>query len=312
MYVGVSLVANSTPFRNWLINTHASLEAENQSRLSLALGPRGSRKSWSSVSLGDILRGDKFKIKRDVVFFDSWRFMDRIQTARKSQFLVLDDFGKGLDSRQFGRTANILVSQYLETSRPKNLWLYLSTPHKILVDVRVRILADDQLMFDKVPKKVPYGVCHWFLPKPDRYGKHTDPFLSQLKINNIIIDPVRISCPPMDKAEKYEELRSAAVDRQTEEIREFMEGRAHLLNLAQVKVALRLSSEDILRMASLDLLKLWREGQVPKVTLSEVEKLQNGLDLRSRDRVVLLNPRSTKIFPGRAVELKGGWSLGVF
>jgi DNA-binding Xre family transcriptional regulator len=303
-------------FESWLHGTHGNLEKNNQSRISLALGPRGSGKSWSGLRLGLTLNGDSFSVKKNVCFFDAWSFADRINTARKGDFLMLDDFGRGLDSREFGKASNIMVSQYLETSRPRNLWLYVSTPSKIFIDVRVRALCDDLVIFSKVNKKTNCAICEWLQPSFDKYGKHTDPFLSSLELRSkegryYENESVAIACPPLEIAEEYEALRGEAVARQEAELKEYFSNRGHLLTLPQVGTALRMSAQDLMTMVALNLVKLWREDKVPKIPQTELERLVSELDLRPREIVCLVNPKDAEYFPGKVAKLEHGWSLGV-
>ena len=308
-----------TGFNAWLHETYEALEPNNQSRLSLALGPRGSGKSWSSLTLGRLLLGDKFKVEKHVCFFDGWDFAEKIQHAQKGDFMVLDDFGRGLDSREFGKASNIMISQYLETSRPKNLWLYISTPHKTFIDVRVRALCDDQLMFSErkeYEKKNNLSRCEWFFPVQDKFGTKTNPFFKKPSFieegHDIITDSITIPCPPSELTEVYERLRSEAVARQEVELREYFQNKGHLLNLTQVRVALRISPEDLMTMVSLNLIKLWREDKVPKVPQAEMERLSSELELRPGEVVKLLTPKMSAAFPGKIVKLGHDWALGVF
>ena len=141
------------PFKTWMKQTHNSLVKENQGRVSLFVGRKGAGKSLSTISLADGLLDGKFDVKKSISYFEPWKFVSLLETAKGGDVLILDDAGLAIGAREWNTRSNIYLSHIFQTCRTTNTWILISTPDLSFIDKNLRTLLDDYIIVKGYDRK---------------------------------------------------------------------------------------------------------------------------------------------------------------
>ena len=112
---------------------------KNKNFLCFISGQTGSGKSWSSLSIGELV-DPNFSISR--VVFDGVSLMDLINsgTLSKGSVIVFEEAGVGLGNRNWQSITNKMLNFLVQTFRHKNFVLIMNSPFMDFVDSATRKL----------------------------------------------------------------------------------------------------------------------------------------------------------------------------
>lgn len=124
----------------WMVNR---IKTQNKNNLISIVGKTGSGKTYSAISICEIMSkmdGVPFNIEH--VVFSLRELMDLInsETLRKGSKIVFDEPQVSISAREFQSQANKVFNYLLSTFRHKNLSLFFCTPFETLLDKNTRRL----------------------------------------------------------------------------------------------------------------------------------------------------------------------------
>ena len=140
---------------SWINYIHNRIK-NNKNFLATLTGKTGSGKSWSALSMGEMLDKD-FNIKR--IIFKAEDLMDLINNGnlKRGSVIIWDEAGIDLSNRNWQSNINKMLNFLLQTFRHKNFILILTVPYQDFLDASSRKLfhADiETVSIDKREKRV--------------------------------------------------------------------------------------------------------------------------------------------------------------
>ena len=150
---------------------------ENKNFMAIISGATGSGKSWSALSIGQLL-DPEFDVSR--VIFRGTDLLKLINSGKlkKGSVIVWDEAGIDLSNRSWQSATNKLLNFLLQTFRHKNIILLFTTPYSDFVDKLTRRLFHAEFKtisidFDKNTTKIKPLLIQYNA----RYGKFYYKFL---------------------------------------------------------------------------------------------------------------------------------------
>jgi hypothetical protein len=253
----------------------------NQARISLFCGggKRGSGKSWGGLAVATTVFPEFSPVKH-MAYFDGWSYLDLMDRCSPGDVTILDDFGVGMDSREWGKTKNILLTQIFETCRTDNVWAIVTVPDPSWIDKRMRLLADDYVVFQGVNYKNNTSSAKWFQERGDWFdpGKiWHNPLKVMVNGRAVVISSVKFPKPPKRITDEYEELRAGALVKLKEKARLVRDGASRSVTVEQAAKLLRLTTpQDLYDMIRDNRLEVDASSRGLKIHLSTVRKLWNS------------------------------------
>jgi len=126
----------------------------NKNFLVILTGPTGSGKSWSALSMGELIDED-FNISR--VVFSGTELMKLINSdeLKSGSVVVWDEAGVNLSNRNWQSGINKMMNLLLQTFRHRNIILIFTVPYQDFIDAATRKLfhADFQTVSINKAKK---------------------------------------------------------------------------------------------------------------------------------------------------------------
>lgn len=116
---------------------------KNQNNLVGIIGKTGSGKTWSAISICEIMsKMDNVVFGVDNIVFDLVELMDLINSGKltKGSKIVFDEPQVSISAREYQSEANKVFNYLLSTFRHKNLSLFFCTPYESLLDKNTRRL----------------------------------------------------------------------------------------------------------------------------------------------------------------------------
>lgn len=112
---------------------------KNKNFLVTLTGPTGSGKSWSALSMGELL-DEEFNVDR--VVFSGTELMKLINggTLKSGSVIIWDEAGVNLSNRNWQSAINKMMNFLLQTFRHKNFILIFTVPYHDFVDASTRKL----------------------------------------------------------------------------------------------------------------------------------------------------------------------------
>jgi len=122
-------------------NVRYRLLKQNKNWLAIVCGDTGSGKSYSALSLADLIVSRGITVKRNVVF-NPVQFLQKLtdKSLKKGDILIFDEAGVGMSSREWYSTQNKLMGSVLQTFRNMNVGVIFTTPNLSFIDVQARKL----------------------------------------------------------------------------------------------------------------------------------------------------------------------------
>jgi hypothetical protein len=132
--------------------------ASNKNFLGFTSGGTGSGKSWSNLSIAQMLNPN-FTTK-DVIFRGK-DLMKRILSGevKKGMPIVFDEAGIDLSNRAWQSATNRLLNALLQTFRHKNIVLLMNSPYMDFVDASTRKLFHAEFQMIGIDKEQKKGIC---------------------------------------------------------------------------------------------------------------------------------------------------------
>ena len=150
---------------------------ENKNFMAIISGATGSGKSWSALSIGQLL-DPEFDVSR--VIFRGTDLLKLINSGKlkKGSVILWDEAGVDLSNRSWQSATNKLLNFLLQTFRHKNIILLFTTPYSDFVDKLTRRLFHAEFKtisidFDKNTTKIKPLLIQYNA----RYGKFYYKFL---------------------------------------------------------------------------------------------------------------------------------------
>ena len=111
----------------------------NKNFLAILTGPTGSGKSWTALSIGELL-DDNFNIGR--VVFSGTELMKLINSneLKSGSVVIWDEAGVNLSNRNWQSGINKMMNLLLQTFRHRNIILIFTVPYQDFVDAATRKL----------------------------------------------------------------------------------------------------------------------------------------------------------------------------
>ncbi|MCD4759352.1 AAA family ATPase [archaeon] len=182
----------------------------NKNFLVFTGGPTGVGKSWSNLSIAQMLN-PKFTVK-DCVFRGK-DLMRRINSGqiKSGMPLVFDEAGIDLSNRSWQSTTNRLLNALLQTFRHKRIVLLMNSPYMDFVDASTRKLFHAEFQILGVNKETQTAICK---PQLLQFNARMSKFYYHyLKIiNNKKMIPVKrwnIPKPSDGLVKEYEKKKTA-------------------------------------------------------------------------------------------------------
>ena len=202
--------------------------ANNKNFLATITGPTGSGKSWSALSMAELL-DKEFSVDR--VIFKGRELMKLINEGnlKPGSVIVWDEAGIDLSNRNWQSVTNKMLNALLQTFRHKNFILFFTVPYHDFVDASSRKLFHADFETQKInknqevvvikPKLLQYNsnLCKW-------YRKYL-----KVQVNHSIVKIRRWAVPkPSDalikayeeKKNKFTKNLNMDIDRQLEKLEE--------------------------------------------------------------------------------------------
>lgn len=143
----------------------------NQNYMALVCGPTGSGKSYAALRLCELL-DPKFSLEK--VIFSSDEFLDLLneRDLEKGEFVVWDEAGAGLASRQWMTQENIAMGKIAQTFRHRNLGVIFTVPSAEFVDIQIRKLVHSLFVTQHIDRWRKVCVCrHYIIQNNPLSGK---------------------------------------------------------------------------------------------------------------------------------------------
>jgi len=193
------------------------LHEEKKNAIILILGQPGNGKSWTALTIGHALAGDRFTTENVVFSLEALLDLlnDGLSGGRPLQtgdVLVLDEAAINLDSRRFMSTENVLFSQILTIFRKLRLVLIIVSPFLHQVDLRARgVGACAYVNCLEVNHREKFCIAKIYWAVGDSlHGKIRTPLPRIREADGLvsIVDSCHIDTPPESLTEPYEEKKS--------------------------------------------------------------------------------------------------------
>lgn len=236
---------------SWVRYIRNRVLKKNKNFIVALTGATGSGKSWSSLSIGEMI-DPNFTEER--VIFKGSKFMELLNVDGESVLnsgavIVWDEAGVDLSSKNWYSTINKLLNLVMQTFRHRNIVLIFTVPYGDFVDSSTRKLFHAEFKTIKIntvkraceikPKLLQYNseLRKW-------YAKY---LIAKNELGFIKIKKWSIPKPHDDLIERYEEKKRAFT----------ME-----LNNKVQRTLLKLDSVDYLRLTERQrkILELWKQG----------------------------------------------------
>ena len=203
---------------------------QNRNNLISVIGRTGSGKTWSALSICEIMfKMDGVPFTIDHVVFSLRELMELIntKTLKKGSKIVFDEPQVSISARDFQSEANKVFNYLLTTFRHRNLTLFFCTPFETLLDKNTRRLFHARFETKSIDKKnnlcvlKPRFIEHnedkgkeyrkrILIQSKDGYGTHTQ----------VRYDDWKVPKPSKELIEVYEKKKREFTDRLNKNIYE--------------------------------------------------------------------------------------------
>jgi len=212
------------------------LHVDNLNYNVFIIGGNGTSKSWSSLSMADMIEDGKFSIDR--VAFSTEELYEILEKAKKGQCVVAEETGLLADSRNFQDEINKQIGYMQQTIRAKNLAIIYNLPSARWADIRLRSLAHLQIEMKGVDRVHNRGIGSvkivQFNFSLDKAYYHT-PKVMRDKLK--LVTSIQIPKPRDALIKPYEMRKMALVDKVLKE--------GHRIATAHAQHKSRLSDQEL-------------------------------------------------------------------
>jgi len=184
---------------------------QNKNYLSIFLGETGAGKSYSALRLAELC-DPNFSVER--VVFTPEDFLKAVKEAKRGDFIIFDEAGVGIPSREWYRLQNKLLGYVVQVFRHKNLGVLFTTPNINFIDKMVRSLFHAIIHVSGVNRERNVTVCHYYHVKINPVLGSMKLELLTLYVNGspVEVDPLYLSMPSKDLVKAYEGKKSEFVN----------------------------------------------------------------------------------------------------
>lgn len=121
----------------------------------LLVGPPGSGKSYTALSLAEELDPEFAENVEKRILYDPKEFMDALidPNIKRGSVLILDEMGVTANSRNFQSFINKMLSAVFQTVRSRNLIIICCAPHAAYIDIAVRKLFSAMFEVESIDRK---------------------------------------------------------------------------------------------------------------------------------------------------------------
>jgi len=118
------------------------VQKQNNNYQLIIVGPTGSGKSWSALTLASAVDPD---FTTDHVAFSPQEFIDITKDTNPGQAIVFDEAGVGIGNRDWYKKVNKKMMKIMQTIRHENQFILFTTPDTSFVDKQARSLFDSYM-----------------------------------------------------------------------------------------------------------------------------------------------------------------------
>lgn len=273
----------------------------NQDTMTAKCGRKGSGKSLSTVIEGQRIRGEEyFDVRKHIAYFDPYQFLKVTRRAKKGDFIIFDDAGVGLDSREWAKKSNIIITKLMQTMRTKNLNVVFTVPDFGFVDIRARKLFDYFVHMKKHKGmwKTINGKAVFVSSKAKWYNIKTsawDGALWRQTLNVMYngmpyeISEITYSRLDDDTAIIYEELRNKASEKLNVQADEITAGNDRAVPIEQAAKLLQMkSSQALYGLVADGQIPIYRDSTALKIKMAWIKKVRSKLNIKNYFEIVNL------------------------
>jgi len=139
----IVIYRDKTKKNSWVRWMVARVMRQNKNNLIAVVGKTGSGKTWSAMSIGEMMSkmtGVPFNV--DHIVFSPTELMTLINSGKlkRGSVIVCDEFQCSIGARDFQNEMNKVFNFLLSTFRHRNLTLFFCTPFESLLDKTTRKL----------------------------------------------------------------------------------------------------------------------------------------------------------------------------
>ena len=286
-------------FRLWLEKERKDILEHNQSRLTACCGKTGTGKSYSTIAYARSLMGETFDVRKHIAYFDPYDFLKAVNRAEKGSFIIFDDAGVGVDSRDWQKESNKMMTKIGQVFRTKNLYITFTTPDFSFVDIKYRKIFHYFVTMRNIDYKNQMTVAKWYQIDLDPWTGDFFRKNIEIRVGNRMeeLDVVRAEKIPDDVAKEYEECRAKATDglfKRAEELAEGFGGKS--VTVDQAAQLLNMSAKDLWNAAARGWVGVVRDASTVKIPFKWVRDVADFLNLSRKD-LTLIRGKDEPIVP---------------
>lgn len=195
---------------------------QNKNFLCLISGQTGSGKSWSGLSIGEML-DPQFSVEQ--VIFKGKELMNLINSGklgdRKGAFIMWDEAGIDLSNRNWQSLTNKMLNYLLQTFRHRCFILFFTTPYADFIDKQTRKLFHAEIRTLSIDyKNRSVKLKPLLIQYNAKYGKFYYKFLriATKKDGVVPVTEWNVPSPSQDLITKYEAKKTAFTTKLNHEI----------------------------------------------------------------------------------------------
>jgi len=221
------VVEGKNPEPSWIKYMRQRIR-QNKNFLCLISGQTGSGKSWSALSIGQMVDPD-FCVER--IIFKGKELMNLINGDklgdRKGVFLLWDEAGVDLSNRNWQSLTNKMLNYLLQTFRHRCIILFFTTPYADFLDKQTRKLFHAEIKTLSIDyKKKMVKLKPLLIQYNAKYGKFYYKFLRVVSKDGgvVPINEWNVPAPTQELIDKYELKKTAFTTKLNKEIEEALDG----------------------------------------------------------------------------------------
>lgn len=186
--------------------------ANNKNFLGCFIGQTGSGKSWSAISLKELL--DEGEFDTSFIFFKSTDFLKTLveKDLPKGTVLIWDEAGKDLNAKQWQAKANRVVNIVMQVFRRENLIILFTLPYFSFLDSDARKLVHATFETQTIDRDKKEAVVKPLLIQVNQdTGKMYKKFLrvSDEEKGVVPVKRIRLPMPNPEIVKEYEDVKEA-------------------------------------------------------------------------------------------------------
>jgi hypothetical protein len=193
----------------FLKKIYSEVNFRNRNFICICVGPTGSGKSWSMLDMCETL--DKtFTAARVVFSIEQFQDLLRSKRLTKGSFIMWDEGGAGISSRESLRQGNIWAVKVAQTMRNRNYGVCITVPSLGMIDKQIRQLA--HYLMEPITYNTQTGISYLDLKKLQNNVQmdrvYCYPPTITVDGEKVIVDTIKLHRPSDTLVEEYERRKA--------------------------------------------------------------------------------------------------------